>query len=198
MLENQTFLRKRLNSTPIKDKITIDERDKLNIYLCNTLKNQIELKIKPEYMYSKFENTSQSIIFELKDFHSYYQASLEEIEIILKTRSPNILILNFINSLEEKVKIKHKIVKKMDVKESNSLYTLKDSQKEETLSRLSSLKEKSYSVFKNILNTFYEDMMYNDKSEIDLIDVLFLSIFQPHLYEKLIHPRKLINQHSKY
>ena len=57
--------------------------------------------------------------------------------------------------------------------------------KSEINSCLLNYKQNSYSVFKEILNSLHDNLMYNESSKLDINDYLYAYLFHPNIYEKL-------------
>jgi len=162
-------LRKKLNHTPVLDKITLDERDIINNFIFSLL--QVELNI-----------TSNTEICEISQYVKNIENVLHKSEYSSNSQIPLELL---ISRIEKDFQSNYKLFDKIrshSEDDFESLNKIERNSRNGSVSKIDLIKlnksttEYAAKIFKEILNILYDDLCYNENLNLDIYDKIYINL----------------------
>jgi hypothetical protein len=186
----QQYLKEKLNENIILNKMTLDERDTINIFIFNFLKNSINsrtVQLKEEYHIPK--GVISTNLYGINEYCQLYQNFISNFKMNVYKNDNSLQSFNeeLINKskllfhLTDTLFKNHNKIKK----ERTSILTTKLNATLEQFNQI------NFSFFKNILNFKLNELSYNEETNSDINQLLYYFLYHPQTFLNLIKKANL-------
>jgi hypothetical protein len=181
----QQYLKEKLNENIILNKMTLDERDTINIFIFNFLKNSINsrtVQLKEEYQIPK--GVISTNLYGINEYCLLYQNFISNLKMNVYKNDNSLQSFNeeLINKSKLLFQLTDTLFKNHNKikKERTSILTTKLN------STLEQFKQINFSFFKNILNFKLNELSYNEETNSDINQLLYYFLYHPQTFLNLI------------